>query len=44
MTKILVKKKKGYVEDFDINKIKESLLKAGCKSDELEKIGKEIIE
>ena len=44
MTKILVKKKKGYVEDFDINKIKESLLKAGCKSDEAEKIGKEIKE
>ena len=42
MTKILVKKKKGYVEDFDINKIKESLLKAGCKLDEAEEIGKEI--
>jgi len=44
LTKILVKKKKGYVEDFDISKIKESLLKAGCKLDEAEKIGKEIRE
>jgi len=44
LTKILVKKKKGYVEDFDISKIKESLLKAGCKSDEAEEIGKEIRE
>lgn len=44
MSKILVKKKKGYVEEFDIDKVKKSLLNAGCKEDEADKISKEIRE
>jgi hypothetical protein len=38
----LVKKRKGYIEDFDINKVKKSLLKAGCDKKEAEKISQEI--
>jgi len=44
LAKILVKKNKGYVEDFDINKIKNSLTKAGCNSEKADMIGKEIEE
>ena len=44
MSKILVKKKKGYVEEFNIDKVKKSLLNAGCKEDEADKISKEIRE
>jgi len=44
LSKILVKKKKGYVEEFDIDKVKKSLLNAGCKEDEADKISKEIRE
>jgi len=44
LSKILVKKKKGYVEEFNIDKVKKSLLNAGCKEDEADKISKEIRE
>lgn len=44
MTNILIKKKGGYLEDFDISKINRSLVNAGCSLSEAEKIGKEIKE
>ncbi len=42
MNKILVRKRGGYLENFDIDKIKSSLLKAGCIQIEAEKIAKNI--
>ena len=42
MAKVLVRKKGGYLEDFNIDKLKAALLKAGCSDSETDEIGKRI--
>ena len=44
MAKILVRKRGGYLENFDEDKLRSSLLKAGCDEKEAEKITKSIKE
>ncbi|MEM5793024.1 MAG: ATP cone domain-containing protein [Candidatus Aenigmatarchaeota archaeon] len=42
MPRILVRKRGGYLEDFDEDKIKKSLIKAGCTEKDAEKIASSI--
>lgn len=44
MGDILVKKRRGHIESFNTDKIKNSLLKAGCLKEEAEKITRKIRE